>query len=266
MKKLSVRIKWIVFVFTILLGVTGAAAVQAADNQSQDNWQFNLAPFYLWGINIDGDLSVGTNKIPTGNPLIVPVEVPFSDVFDALEAAFIVHFEGMHKSNWGILVDVDYLKIGNDFTNARGIGLDLDFEVTLAELAGLYRVKRDAHNFDVVYGVRYYELNPEIALLRGPTVVDKTQDWLDPFIGGRWSWSFAEGWSLIARGDIGGFGVGSDFSWQAIGLVEWKPFEHVSFLAGYRALDINYEDGSGNDYFKFDATVHGPMLGLNFKW
>jgi hypothetical protein len=236
------------------------------ESVTEKDWQFNLAPFYLWGINIDGNLSVGVNKTPSGNTVTAPIEVPFSDVFDALEAAFIVHFEGMHKSNWGFLIDVDYLNIGNNFTNARGIGLDVNFEVTLAEFAGLYRVKRDAYNFDAIYGVRYYKMNPEIALIRGPTVVDRTKDWLDPFIGGRWSWNFAEGWSIIARGDIGGFGVGSDFAWQATGLVEWKPFQYVSFLAGYRALDIDYEDGSGRDYFKFDATVHGPLLGLNFKW
>jgi len=40
-------------------------------------------------------------------------------------------------------------------------------------------------------------------------------------MGVRWNWRFADGWSLIARGDIGGFGLGSEFSWHALGLVEW---------------------------------------------
>lgn len=264
MKKLKKRGDWFALGLATILIVVGAATVQAADTLDQDNWQFNLAPFYLWGISIDGDLSVGTKQVPAN--LTIPVEIPFNDIFDALEAAFIVHFEGMHKSNWGFLVDVDYLKMGNDFSNAQGIGLDVDFEVTLAEVAGQYRVKRDAHNFDALFGLRGYSMSPEVALLNGPTVVDKSQDWLDPFVGARWIWNFAEGWSFIARGDIGGFGVGSDFVWQASGLVEWQPFQYVSFLAGYRVLDVDYEDGSGNDYFKFDATVHGPILGITFKW
>ena len=150
MKKLSVHRKWIVLTLTILLGVTGVASVQAADNPDQDNWQFNLAPFYLWGINLEGDLSVGTNKIPGNVPLTKPVNVPFEDLVANLEAVFIVHFEGMHKSNFGFLVDVDYVKIGNDFSNSQGIGLDVDFEVTIAEVAGLYRVKQSNHNFDAV--------------------------------------------------------------------------------------------------------------------
>lgn len=142
----------------------------------------------------------------------------------------------------------------------------MDLKIALAEVAGLYRIDRDAHSFDAILGLRGYSMNPEVSLLRGPTLFDQTQDWLDPFVGGRWIWRFAEDWSVVARGDIGGFGIGSDFAWQGLGLVEWQPFENVSFLAGYRALDINYEDGSGNDYFNFDATIHGPMLGVNFRW
>jgi len=263
----SKKIRLVGIAVALVLFITAPCLATAdSSKESEDNWQFNLAPFYLWGINLEGDLSVGTNQIPGNVPLTKPVNIPFEDVFASLEAAFIVHFEGMHKSNFGFLIDVDYLKIGNDFSNSQGIGLDVDFEVTLAEVAGLYRVKRDAHNFDAVYGLRVYRLNPSVALLNGPTVVDETQDWLDPFVGGRWIWNFAEGWSVTARGDIGGFGVGSDFAWQAVGLVEWQPFEYVSFLAGYRVLDVDYEDGSGSDYFKFDVTVHGPLLGVNFKW
>ncbi len=243
-----------------------SSVVSAGDSPGTSDWEFNLAPFYLWGINIKGDLSLGTDKIPGNIPLTKPIDVPFEDVFTSLEGAFIIHFEAMHKSNFGVLVDVDYLNIGSDFTNSKGIGLDVDFEVTLAEVAGLYRMKKNNHNFDAVYGLRGYRLNPSVSFLNGPTVVDRTQDWLDPFVGVRWIWNFAEVWSVVARGDIGGFGIGSDFAWQALGLVEWQPFKHVSFLAGYRALDIDYEDGTGNDYFKFDATVYGPLLGLNFKW
>jgi len=31
-------------------------------------------------------------------------------------------------------------------------------------------------------------------------------------------------------------------------------------------MDVDYEDGSGREYFNFDATVHGPVMGINFKW
>ncbi len=252
-----------------LVLLVAAPCFAAADNDKDsagDNWQFNLAPFYIWGINLEGEVSIGVEKTPDDVPLTKPINLPFDDIFATLEGAFTGHFEGMHKSDFGFLVDVVYFKIGNDFSTPRRIGLDVDFEASVAEVAGLYRVKKNNHNFDAVFGLRGYRLNPSVSLLNGPTVVDETQDWLDPFVGGRWIWNFAEGWLVSARGDIGGFGIGSDFAWQAIGVVEWQPFQHVGFLAGYRVLDADYEDGSGNDYFQFDVNVHGPLLGVNFKW
>ncbi len=54
-----------------------------------------------------------------------------------------------------------------------------------------------------------------------PLLLDVSKNWIDPLIGGRYLWRFADGWNIIARGDIGGFGVGSDFSWHALGLIEW---------------------------------------------
>ena len=225
---------------------------------TEKNWQFNLAPFYLWAISIDGDMKSG--------PITAPVDVPFSDVFDNLEAAFIVHFESMYNNQWGFLVDVNYLDLESDMTLPTGISQNVDLNMTLAEFSGLYRTQREAHTFDVVFGLRYVDMENTVTEVGGPTVMDVSKDWLDPLIGGRWIWGFADDWSLIVRGDIGGFGVGSDFSWQALGIVEWQPFNHVSFLAGYRALDMDYEDGSGKDRFNYDATAHGPVLGLNFKW
>lgn len=228
------------------------------ESATEKDWQFNLAPFYLWGVTIDGDMSVGTTT--------VPIDVPFDDVFDALEAAFIVHFEAMHKSNWGLLVDVNYLDLSNDMTLPMGITQNVDLDLTLAEFSGLYRIQRDAHDFYVIIGLRYTNVDNKITFARGPTLVDGSKDWLDPLVGGRWIWNFAKGWSVIARGDIGGFGMGSQFAWQGLGVIEWQPFKYASFLAGYRALYMDYEDGSGKDFFNFDATIHGPVIGLNFKW
>ena len=87
-------------------------------------------------------------------------------------------------------------------------------------------------------------------------------------VGGRWIWGFADDWSFIARGDIGGFQVGYNFAWQTAGIIEWQPFKYASLIAGYRAVGMDYEDGNKKspNYFNFDATIHGPVIGVNFKW
>ncbi len=251
MKRLSITL-----VLSLLL-ISSPLFADTGDEKST-NWQFNLAPFYFCCINIDGDLAAG--------PVNARVDVPFDDIFDSMESAFIVHFETVYKKKWGVIVDIDYLDLENKMSLPTGISSNVDLNVTLAEVSGLYRLNRIAHNFDFIAGLRYIGMENTVSIIGGPTLLDGNKNWTDPLVGLRWIWEFADGLSLVVRGDIGGFGVGSDFSWHALGLVEWQPWKYASFIAGYRALDVDYEDGSGQNYFKFDATIHGPVIGLNFKW
>jgi hypothetical protein len=42
--------------------------------------------------------------------------------------------------------------------------------------------------------------------------------------------------------------------------------DNAGVFAGYRALSQDYTDGSGNDKFEWDVTLHRPILGflINF--
>lgn len=257
MRKTSLLFTVVFILIFTLMASSSAFAEQVKDDK---NWEFNLAPFYLWAFTMDGDLTSG--------PVTAPVKVPFSDLVDNLEAAFIVHFEGMHKNRWGFLIDVDYLDVSNDIIAPIGPGLpvNVDFNATIGELSGLYRINHDRHNFDLIAGIRYTNLENKVTATAGPILMDGSKDWIDPLIGVRWLWDFADKWKLVARGDIGGFGVGSDFAWQGVMMVDWQPFKYVSFLGGYRALYQDYEEGSGPNLFRYDATIHGPLLGVNFRW
>lgn len=232
----------------------------ASDGKAEKDWTFNLAPFYVWGIQIEGDQQIG--------PVQQSLDVDFSDITDNLEAAFIVHFEALHKSDWGFLVDVNFLDLENDGSLPNSAPINVDLNLTLAELSGLHRWDRGKHAFDLIAGFRYVEIDNEVTLLSTGGKADGSKDWVDPLIGVRWLWKMADDWTLVLRGDVGGLQVGSDFAWHTIGVVEWKPFEHVSFIGGYRALGMDYEDGStkSSDYFNFDATIHGPVIGVNFSW
>ena len=220
-----------------------------ADDSSDSDWQFRLAPLYLWAVNISGDQTIG--------PITVPLELDFDDIFDSLETVFTVNFEAIHNNQWGFWVDLSYI----DIKDSQG-PVTVDFQNTLAEVDGLYRVASGEHIIDVLFGLRYTDQETKVE----PTPLSVSQNWVDPIIGARWWWNFAEGWGLIVRGDIGGFGVGSDFTWQALALVDWQPFKNVSFVGGYRALYQDFEDDSSSKVFEYKATLHGPLLGVNIKW
>ena len=241
------KIRKILFFSVLLLMAVNTPVL--ADDAPKDGWQWRLAPLYLWGVNISGDQTIGTTT--------VPLELKFEDIFNNLEGVFTANFEGMYNNRWGFMVDFSYI----DIKGSQG-PLSVKFQNILAEADGLYRVIRGKHNLDFVFGLRYTDQETKVE----PTPVNISQSWTDPIVGMRWWWSFADRWSLIVRGDIGGFGVGSDLTWQALGVVDWQPFKNVSFAGGYRALYQDYEDGSGPSLFKYKATLHGPLLGLNIKW
>ena len=250
-----------IFTFVILSGIVmfTPPALNAQDTLSKEkNWDFNLAPFYLWATSIDGNLTVmGNNQ---------QLKADFNELTDSLEAFFTVHFEGMHKSGWGLLTDVSYLNFEGQQTTPGPLPLTLDgdFTLVMAELAGVYRLEMNENAFDLIGGVRYYALDAEIDIVGSPLRIDKDKDWVDAMLGARYIWTITDKWDFIARGDIG-FG-GSDLAWNLAGLFNYQPWKHVSLFFGYRYMDIDYEDGSGEDLFKYDMAMHGPLLGVNFVW
>ena len=83
----------------------------------------------------------------------------------------------------------------------------------------------------------------------GSVSAEKTIDWWDPFVGLRLRHKHAPGHEFTLQGDVGGFGVGSDFTWHVLAAynfpVEFAGLKFTSYL-GYRALSIDYEEESGN--------------------
>jgi len=88
-------------------------------------------------------------------------------------------------------------------------------------------------------------------------------DWVDGIVGGRYIYHFAEQWRLLTRGAVG-FG-GSNFTWQALVIVDFQPWRHVSTFSSYLGMGLDYATGSGLEQFRYDVTMPGPIVGLNFN-
>jgi len=236
---------------------------EAEDNaEAQKDWQFQLAPFYLWTWTVSGDMTVRDTT--------ADVDVDLTDLVDNLQGALVANFQGFYKNKWGFLFDYNYARFAEN-TYQGPLYLDVNMTMQLLEFDGLYRLSPKADHFlDIKAGMRYIGLDPTVKIYapRRYNKVDNKQDWVDPVVGLRWIWQFADQLQLALLGDIGGFGVGSEFTWQGAATIDWKPFQHVSFRGGYRAIYADYEDGSrySPDYFHYDATIHGPMLGVVFQW
>jgi hypothetical protein len=118
---------------------------------------------------------------------------------------------------------------------------------------------------DVLAGGRYVDLDTGITI-ENVLDVDRSKDWLDPFVGGRLRLDIIDRLSVSVRGDIGGFGAGSHFTWNMAAILAYQVSQRISTGVGYRILDINYSEGTGANAFRYDVQMRGPVLGLNIHF
>lgn len=155
-----------------------------------------------------------------------------------------------------------------------------------AEAPGMAGVGQTA--FDVVLGGRWWyqrvdmTLNfygavnvnvPNLQLSASRSQVSANSGsigWVDPLVGFRVRHHLALGQHLSLEADLGGFGIGGRISAEAqlaygiefgnaIG-VNWAG------VLGYRALYVDYTQGSGSSFFEMNLLQHGPLLGVRGKF
>ena len=94
--------------------------------------------------------------------------------------------------------------------------------------------------------------------------------WFDPLVGARIRHQFAPTWNFTLSGDVGGFDAGSKFSWQVLALLEHEICRSKTAtwgaMLGYKALSVDYSQGSGLTHYEFDMTMHGPVFGLTARF
>jgi len=96
----------------------------------------------------------------------------------------------------------------------------------------------------------------------------RSEYWVDPVIGARWTLPLSESWSFRLRGDLGGFGIGSHFTTAGeLGFL-YAINDFMELDLRYKVLWVDYETGRTGErsHFIYKAVTHGPVIGLNFKF
>jgi len=236
-------------VLAMIVAVAAAAPVGAQDQS--DKWQFQIAPLYLWAVNVDGTMTVR-------DVLDNDFSVDFSDAISNLEMAFTVHFEA-RKGRWGLLADASYLNFsGTQDIDTPGQEADIEVENMLLEGAAGYEF---SDRWWVIAGVRYFKLDPDISFpIRPP--IEPSESWADLFAGVMWRPQLGERWTFSGRFDIGA--GGSDLVWNAAAVIDYRLGKWAAVFAGYRHLDYDYKNQ--NTGIKYDVSMSGPMAAFRFFW
>jgi hypothetical protein len=228
---------------------------------------------YGYGTSIEGD--VGIRNIS------VPVDVGFDDILDNLKFGAMGYYEARKDDQWSLIFDVAYLSLYSKGTpvnnNIITVNTKAELSQTVVEAMVAYKVldHEDPDAFyrdvqvDVIGGARYNQLDLSLGVEAGPLGAgsrSKKVDWVDPIIGLRTRFKPSDNVNVSLYGDVGGFGVGSDLTWQVVARVGYQFDNNLELSAGYRVLYMDYEEGSGADYFSYDATYQGPVIGLGYKF
>ena len=244
-----------------------APAVAAEEKPiEQSGWEFQAAP-YLWAISMNGDATVKGQK--------AEVDVSFSDIWDELNFAFMLEYEA-RKGRWGLWGNTIYANLGKSNAEVSGIEIEPTVNAIWQGAGGLYRLgtwaltdvsgkNTPSVTVDTYLGARYTYLDLRLDI-KGYDNVDGDKHWVEPLAGVRTRWDLSKHWTLNLTGDIGGIAFGSEFAWNALGLLGYRfnlfGEDNAAAFAGYRALSQDYTDGSGGDKFEWDVTLYGPILGL----
>jgi opacity protein-like surface antigen len=209
-----------------------------------DDWERSMVLYFI-GAGLDGRVQVG--------PRVADINESSLDYGGA--ASFVARSDEL-------TLGLDALYIGQSGDKSA---FHFDSTQLVASLDAGYFVN---DWLELLGGVRYTSLEMELRVNTGAgsgnTRGDK--DWVDPYVGARATIPFNDEWSLTLRADIGGFNVGSELAWQAVARVNWAVAPSLLVTLGYRVLDADYQDGSGTDAFRYDATMAGPAAGFGWRF
>jgi hypothetical protein len=224
---------------------------------TDSGWRVSTS-LYGWFTRLDGEMKI--------NGATVPVDVPFDKIFDNLKFTFMGLVE-VRKGRWSFMSDLFYAKL-EPSVSTRFADFDSQIEQFVGNFAVFYNVvETSTTRFDTYAGARvnWMETDVDIRSRIFPRIAfrdsaDKT--WVDPIIGLRVHHDINDKWFIRALADIGGFGVSSDITWQAMASLGYRVSDNGAVGLGYRAIGTDYTSGSTT----YDVTSHGLLLGYEYKF
>jgi len=247
-------------VMAILLSFSCINIAQAQLGNSTDGqWEYSLAPLFMWAQGISGESQVG--------PTSAPLDITFKDALDNLDGMFTVHYE-MKRDALSLFAELQYVSLNPEAEGPGNTELSIEFKNTIGELGvGYWAFGTDRTNWEVLAGVRYTKQKLDLSVIDGVDLQLADENWWVAFFGGRFSAQLSTNWTFIGRVDYG-LGAGkTNKMWNLNAMLAYRFKHWGSAFAGYKWLDYDYENSTrGLGHYGYDASQQGPLLGLIIHW
>ena len=258
-------------------------------------WRLNLA-LYGWATSVSGNV--------TARNQTVDINASFIDVVQKSDSlgGLMAYFEA-NKGRVGFYTDFVFARLGFGAgqTNYRNplpglritttTNVALTYQLFIVEMGGLYELHRwtgadgaftavdallaarywntsVAATFDATANVNLSNFGLQRSFGLAVARTDAVQ-WVDPVLGLRLRHRFTPSQEFFVRGDVGGFGLGSQFAWQAVAAYSyaWQFTGYqIAAVLGFRALGVNYSSPSSIDSAGINEVLYGPIIGVSFRF
>jgi hypothetical protein len=247
------RLCKVTYLLVLVVGLIGFGAADVTAEEI-DGWQFTLSPFF-WATGLDGTASIG--------PVEEEVDATFGDILDSLTMAVMVDLRIDYK-RWGLQSNIIWVDMSSEET-VESIKIKAEPSMWIVDVDGHYQIHP---MWGLLAGIRYFDVNLDLKAESATQSVSTTgnKNWIDPILGAQFSAPLSERWSFKARGDLGGFGVGSELTWQLRGGFDWRFGKRNSLFLGWRHLAWDYKDDDGKATFEMDTYMTGPFAGVSFRF
>ncbi len=218
----------------------------SSPEEDSAHWSLTLEPF-LWLAGIEGTGDAGSAP---------PVDIGENlSLFGQIDGGFLLALDARAPGGrYGLLADGLYLSLADDegslHTDTTALMLEFGAGLPLGDGAA----------WEAIAGLRYVDLEFGSQVVGNPSASAR-QNWIDPWIGTRGTIALGERWALGLRADVGGFGVGTQFTWQALGAFHAQLGKGVRLDVGYRAISLDFDDSD----LEYDALIRGPFIGFAFE-
>lgn len=250
MASFMMRMGWAI---AALVSSFSVAAQEAPDR----SWHYLVEPYIMFP-NMSGDVGIGV--LPPAH-----VDQDPGDIFDKLQIGAMLYAEA-HNHKWSFSSDLLYMDLEADLDPRTVItGGEAGAKQLGWELAALGRL---SEWIELGLAATYNRIESDVRIdtVLGTLSGGLEKDWIDPSMVVRATIPLDDQWFLQGRGNIGGWGVGSDLFWQLQGNIGYRPSDRFQVTLGYRYIYIDYEDGSGQNRFVYDMATFGPMLRFGFTF
>lgn len=212
-----------------------------------------------WIAGLSGDFGVAG--------VVIHPDVDFTQILSHLDMIATGSVYGRHD-RWEFSADGLYLKLSTT-ADARGVlfdGARASLKQAFAEWFLGYRLINCESGFlSVAVGGRFNYMQgsfrPFGARLASRSV-DAEGSWVDPVLAVSGKVHLWKPVSLWAKGDIGGFGVASDFAWQVQGGLEVQMTRSIYSAVGWRYMKYDYTSGG----FTNKTDLNGPYIETGIKF